>query len=238
VSGASACVDTPDGLQVFYRDQSQGIILGAVQSSAGWQYELVDGDRVTGSRTTGDVGFHIRALNLDSDVYLIYDSVLQINQQKQAVQEAVRLATRSTTLPEDWNYSTLDSYGGDVVIAGYDVGLINLAGHIKASWMASTGVSLPEADSIRYADLATPTKIGQISSGIFGTPAAPMQTDGKYILFNCQARLCSLNTTNRIISLVTASDVSKSGKVEWIKLGATQYALAGINGKLIGYKLK
>jgi len=238
VSGASACVDTPDGLQVFYRDQSQGIILGAVQSSGTWQYELVDGDRVTGSRTTGDVGFHMRALNIDSEVYLIYDSVLQLNQQKQPVQEAVRLATRSSALPEDWTYSTLDSYGGDIVIAGYDVGLTNLAGHVKASWMASTGVSLPDADSIRYVDLAIPTKIGQISSGIFGTPAAPMQTDGKYILFNCQARLCSLNTTNRIISLVTASDVSKSGTVEWIKLGATKYALAGINGKLISYKLK
>ena len=96
MSGASACVDTPDGLQVFYRDQSQGIILGAVQSSGGWQYELIDGDRVTSGRTTGDVGFHIRALNIDSDVYLIYDSVLQINQQKQPVQEAVRLATRGS----------------------------------------------------------------------------------------------------------------------------------------------
>ena len=238
VSGASACVDTPDGLQVFYRDQSQGIILGAVQSSGGWQYELIDGDRVTSGRTTGDVGFHIRALNIDSDVYLIYDSVLQINQQKQPVQEAVRLATRGSALPEDWNYSTLDSYGGDVVIAGYDVGLVNLAGHIKASWMASTGLSLPDADSIRYADVSSPTKIGQVSSGMFGTPAAPMQTDGKYILFNCQARLCSLNTTSRIISLVTTSDVASSGKVEWINLGTSKYALAGINGKLIAYKLK
>ena len=212
--------------------------MGAVQSSGGWQYELIDGDRVTSGRTTGDVGFHIRALNIDSDVYLIYDSVLQINQQKQPVQEAVRLATRGSALPEDWNYSTLDSYGGDVVIAGYDVGLVNLAGHIKASWMASTGLSLPDADSIRYANVSSPTKIGQVSSGMFGTPAAPMQTDGKYILFNCQARLCSLNTTSRIISLVTTSDVASSGKVEWINLGTSKYALAGINGKLIAYKLK
>jgi hypothetical protein len=180
----------------------------------------------------------MRALNINSDVYLIYDSVLQINQQKQPVQEAVRLATRSSTLPEDWAYSTLDSYGGDVVIAGYDVGLMSLANHVKASWMASTGVSFPDADGIRYADLATPTKIGQVSSGIFGTPAAPIQTDGQYILFNCQARLCSLSTASRIISLVTASDVSKSGKVEWIKLGTTKYALAGVNGKLMSYKLK
>ena len=238
VSGASACVDTPDGLQVFYRDQSQGIILGAVQSSGGWQYELIDGDRVTSGRTTGDVGFHIRALNIDSDVYLIYDSVLQINQQKQPVQEAVRLATRGSALPEDWNYSTLDSYGGDVVIAGYDVGLVNLAGHIKASWMASTGLSLPDADSIRYADVSSPTKIGQVSSRMFGTPAAPMQTDGQNILFNCQARLCNLNTISRIISLVTVSNVSNTGKVEWINLGGSKYALAGINGKLIVYKLK
>ncbi len=31
VSGANACVDTPDGVQIFYRDQSEGILLGAVQ---------------------------------------------------------------------------------------------------------------------------------------------------------------------------------------------------------------
>ena len=42
----------------------------------------------------------MRALNIDSDIYLIYDSVLQINQQKQPVQEAVRLATRGRSYPQ------------------------------------------------------------------------------------------------------------------------------------------
>ena len=67
VSGANACVDTADGLQIFYRDNSEGILLAAVQlgSTIGsWEYQVVDGDRTTNGRTTGDVAFHLKALNI------------------------------------------------------------------------------------------------------------------------------------------------------------------------------
>ena len=61
VSVANTCIATTSTVQVFYRDESQGVLLGAVKSkTVPWRYELVDGDRKTDGRTTGDVGFHLR----------------------------------------------------------------------------------------------------------------------------------------------------------------------------------
>ena len=70
VNVSNACVATASGLQVFYRDDSQGILLGALQSGKTWQYELVDGDRKTEGRTTGDVGFHLAATAVGKSVHL------------------------------------------------------------------------------------------------------------------------------------------------------------------------
>jgi hypothetical protein len=50
---SNACVATAGGIQVFYRDESQGILLGATKAKGAskWSYELVDGDRKTEGRT-------------------------------------------------------------------------------------------------------------------------------------------------------------------------------------------
>ena len=75
VSISNACVATAGGVQVFYRDESQGILLGAtkIAGSSNWKYELVDGDRKTDGRSIGDVGFHLKALFSGKKTYLVYD---------------------------------------------------------------------------------------------------------------------------------------------------------------------
>ncbi|MEN9679059.1 MAG: hypothetical protein RLZ57_188, partial [Actinomycetota bacterium] len=79
VSVSNACVITKEGIQVFYRDESQGILLGAIKTpGTEWEYELVDGDRKTDGRTEGDVGFHLNAINTGGKTYLIYDSVTSV----------------------------------------------------------------------------------------------------------------------------------------------------------------
>jgi len=46
VSVSNACAITSEGIQVFYRDETQGVLLGAYKNFNGdWNYELVDGDR-------------------------------------------------------------------------------------------------------------------------------------------------------------------------------------------------
>ena len=239
VSGANACVDTPDGIQIFYRDQSEGIILAAVQlgSTVGtWSYQVVDGDRTTNGRTTGDVGFHLKAMNIGRSVYLLYDSVLQVNQQKQALQGEVRLATRASAYPEDWKYSALDTYGGEVAVAGYDVALSLNGKVVSGVWMAASGTSIPNPNQLRYMDITDTGAVISASTDIYGTPSAPLTTDGAHTLFNCQNRLCAINNADQTVSLVTTSDLSTSFGASWVTINKIRYALVGVGGKLQLFK--
>lgn len=245
VSGANACVDTPDGLQIFYRDQSQGIILGAlalpntIATQPVWSYELVDGDRATNGRTTGDVGFHMSALNIGHNVYLLYDSIQQVNQQKQAIAGEVRLATRASAYPEDWQYQSLDSVSGPVAVAGYDVSLTNLGGDIKAAWFAANTLSLPNPSALRYMDITHNSTVSQADTSTYGIPQAPINISNQDILFNCQDRLCAFNNSSQSTQLVTTSDISNSANVYWITINKLKYALVGVGGALkLFYPLK
>ena len=236
VSVANACVSTPAGLQVFYRDDSQGILLGATKVADKWSYELVDGDRDTNGRTTGDVGFHIKATSVGSNVSLFYDSTLQVNQDKTPTRGEVRLATRSTIYPEDWAYSTPDPAGNGTTIAGFDVALFQNKGIVSASWLAATGISALTADQIRWTTLGANPTISNTPSDFFGAPGPALATDGTKILFSCQSRLCSANTLTKGISLVSNLDFSNSKSFSWISLAGQQYALAGANGALRLFK--
>ena len=239
VSGANACVDTPDGIQIFYRDQGEGIILAAVQlgSTVGtWSYQVVDGDRTTNGRTTGDVGFHLKAINVGRSVYLLYDSVLQVNQQKQALQGEVRLATRSSAYPEDWKYSALDTYGSDIAVAGYDVAFSLNGKVLSGVWMAASGTSIPNPNQLRYMDITDNGGVVSASTDIYGTPSAPLTTDGAHTLFNCQNRLCAINNSDQTVSLVTTADLSTSLGASWITINKIRYALVGVGGKLQLFK--
>ena len=94
VSVANACIATASTVQVFYRDETQGVLLGAVKTkTSSWKYELVDGDRKTDGRTTGDVGFHLQAIFDGAKTYLAYDSVVSMNQKKEITSGAIRIAS-------------------------------------------------------------------------------------------------------------------------------------------------
>ncbi len=236
VSVSNACVVTTAGLQVFYRDDSQGILLGATKVAGKWNYELVDGDRATDNRTTGDVGFHLKATSVGNNVYLFYDSVLQVNQDKTPTQGEIRFATRQTAYPEDWVYSTTDPAGGATTIAGYDIAITANKGVISGAWLASSGISLPKADQVRWATLTGTTLVANAPSDNFGTPSAAIATDGTKILYNCQDRLCAMNTTDKSISLVSTLDFSNTARFDWITLNNQKYAIAGVNGALRLFK--
>lgn len=239
VSGASACVDTVDGLQIFYRDQSQGIILAAVQlgSTIGnWEYQVVDGDATVNGRTTGDVGFHLKALNIGRSIYLLYDSILQVNQQRQALQGEVRLATRASAYAEDWKYSALDTYGGEIAVAGYDVALALVGRDVSGVWMATSGPSIPNPNQLRVMDITNNGPVISASTDIYGTPNAPLSTDGIHSLFNCQNRLCAINNADQTVSLVTTSSLENSLGATWVTINKVRFALVGVGGKLQLFK--
>ena len=195
VSVSNACANTPQGLQVFYRDESQGILLGAVKTSNGWVYEIVDGDKTSEGRTTGDVAFHLSATSNKNTVYLIYDSVLTINSNRDATSGEVRLAIRKTVFPEDWRYQTLDGPDNGNAVAGYATAIFNNRGRITAAWLVSRGDSLPNPSNVSYVEIGETTFPSSIDNSKFGDPSAPMHMDSKGITFGCQNRLCEAPLT-------------------------------------------
>lgn len=238
VSVANACVASASAVQVFYRDESQGVLLGAVRTKgAAWKYELVDGDRKTDGRTTGDVGFHLQAIFDGTTTYVAYDSVISMNQKKEMTAGAVRVATRTSVEATAWQYQTLDISTDDALIFGFDVALAKTSSGVFATWLAASAASAPKANQLRWASLENPTKISKITTENFGTPGEFMTTDGKTIIFNCQERLCALDTSKKdlgqsAIRLVSSTQGSEPTQSAWVTVNKVKYVLATINGKL------
>jgi hypothetical protein len=238
VSVANACVASANTVQVFYRDDSQGVLLGATKTRGNsWRYELVDGDRKTDGRTTGDVGFHVQAIFDGNTTYVAYDSVVSMNQKKEITSGAIRIATRSAIEPTAWQYQTLDISTDEATIFGFDVALARTSAGVFATWLAASAASAPKPDQIRWTWLKDSTKIYKLTTENFGTPDKYLATDGRTIIFNCQERLCALDTSKRdlgqsAIRLVSSTQGSEPTQSAWVTVNKVKYVLATINGKL------
>ena len=238
VSVANACVATASSVQVYYRDETQGVLLGAVKTRIStWKYELVDGDRKTDGRTTGDVGFHLQAIFDGSKTYVAYDSVVSMNQKKEITSGAIRIATRTGIEPRDWAYQTLDISTDDASIFGFDVALAKVNGDVMATWLAASTATAPKPNQVRWALLSDPTKISRLTTENFGTPGEYLATDGRTIIFNCQERLCALDTSKKdlgqsAIRLVSSTQGSEPTQSAWVTVNKVKYLLATVNGKL------
>ena len=235
VSVSSACAVTASGVQVFYRDESQGILLGAVKDKLDWRYEIVDGDKDTEDRTTGDVAFHLKATTVGKKIHLIYDSVRGFDMDRNVTRSEMRYATRSSAFVEDWTYKTLDIPGNGVSVAGYDVAIFNGARGINTGWFTGTGASFPNPDQVRY-QLFGATSFTDAKSVEYGVPNSPIVMDDRTIMFGCQLRLCALNQANRSVSLISNGTVQEGSLSSWITLNKIRYAVAGVSGKLTLFK--
>ena len=238
VSVSNACVASASAIQVFYRDESQGVLLGAVKTKAlGWTYEMIDGDRTTDSRTTGDVGFHLQAIFNGSKTYLAYDSVVSMNQKKEITSGAIRVATRAGSDANTWSYQTLDISTDDATVFGYDVAMSKINSDVFITWLATSQTTFPKPNQLRWAFLSKPLEISKITTENFGTPGEYLSTDGKTILFNCQERLCAVDTTKKdqgraAISLIRSTQGSEPTQSTWVIVNKVKYVLAMVNGKL------
>jgi hypothetical protein len=238
VSLTNACVASASAVQVFYRDETQGVLLGAVKSKvAPWKYELVDGDRKTDGRTTGDVGFHLQAIFDGSKTYVAYDSVVSMNQKKEITSGAIRIATRTNIEPAAWAYQTLDISTDDAAVFGFDVALAKVNGDVMATWLAASTATAPKPNQVRWVLLSESTNISKLTTENFGTPGEFMTTDGKTIIFNCQERLCALDTSKKdlgqaAIRLVSSTQGSEPTQSAWVTVNKIKYLLATVNGKL------
>ena len=234
VSISNACVVTPAGIQVFYRDESQGVLLGAykLNTSNKWIYEQVDGDRKTDGRTTGDVGFHLAAGFDGKSTYVLYDSVLVINQKKEATSGAIRLATRTEIDPTKWVYRTLEESSESLAMTGYDVALSVTTKGAFAMWLGASPTTIPKPNQIRTAVIAPKLSVKTFDTPKYGTPNRWIQTNGTAALFNCEDRLCTIDFATKKISLITGSSAINGVSGKWLTVAGKRVVVAHIDGNL------
>jgi hypothetical protein len=237
VSVSNTCVATSDGLQVFYRDESQGILLGATLTKNGWVYEIVDGDREQNGRTTGDVGFRIKSATIGKSTYLIYDSVLTLSSSGVATQGEVRIATRNSIYPEDWKYRTLDGPDNGVPVAGYDVAIVGAGKNVAAAWLSASGNSLPNPDLVRFMILDQDKEPITLTAKSLGMPGKPLIIDDFGMFYGCENRICSTDTYGVTQKLITASTLQGVQESATFKAKGKRFLVTSIEGKLVSYRI-
>ena len=231
VSVTNACSVSNNVIQVFYRDESQGILLGAVKENGKWIYEIVDGDKDTEDRTTGDVAFHMKSVTVGKKISLIYDSVKGFDAEKNITKGEVRYASRSTSASSDWEYKTLDAPSERTYAVGYDVTILNTTKGLMTSWFIASGFTYPNPDQVKYQDVNA-VSVVSVKADEFGTLNSSISADEKMVLFSCELRLCAVNKTSKAVNLVSKNTIQKGAQVNWITVDKTKYAMAGVSGKL------
>jgi len=228
VNVSNACAATTQGLQVFYRDDSQGILLGATLLKSGWSYEIVDGDKTTGGRSDGDVAFHLAAVTTGKKIHLLYDSVLAAPEKK-PIQGDIRYATRGTISPLDWQYTTVELGKREMPVAGFDLGLGLDGSSIRAIWYASSATTVSKADRIHWTDLTSPGVVSEFVPT--SSPVSPISLSASTAIYGCEDRLCSLDLITKKSTLANDTAVDKSMAASWVKIKNRDYAFANVDGK-------
>ena len=236
VSVSNACAITPSGISVFYRDESQGVLLGANKrvDTTKWSYELIDGDRKTDNRSTGDVAFHLAAYVSKSTTHIIYDSVLEINQKREITSGEVRYASRTGISPNSWNYRTLDQAVNELPVAGFDVAIGKEGSGIRMVWISANSSSAPVPNQIRSTFVGDTKKIATANTDGFGTPGASITLDNGQLIFNCELRLCSMDLTkaNNPIRLVSSTQTKEPGRGVFVTVEKKRFLLAAIDRRI------
>jgi hypothetical protein len=236
VSISSACAITASGVSVFYRDESQGILLGATKriNTTKWVYELIDGDRKTDNRSTGDVAFHLAAYVVSSTTHIIYDSVLVINQKRDITSGEVRYATRAGVSPNTWSYTTLDQAENGIPVAGFDVAIAPEKAGIRMVWIAAGTNSAPVPNQIRSTFVGKTKDIATATIDGFGTPGARITLQNGELILNCEMRLCSMNLSlpNSPIRLVSSIQTTEPSHGVFVTIDKKKFLLVALDRRI------
>ncbi|MGI9225963.1 MAG: fibronectin type III domain-containing protein, partial [Candidatus Nanopelagicaceae bacterium] len=163
--------------------------------------------------------------------YVIYDSVLVVNQKKDATAGEIRLASRDGSAANTWIYETLDSPNNTASVLGYDVAINKAGGKLIASWLAASGATLPNPSQIRVHVIDGETTVYTTTK--YGVPNAPLNLNGTTLVVSCQKRLCALDTITKKISLISGWQSDDPIQNSWITVSGVRYLVAGINGQLV-----
>jgi hypothetical protein len=182
VSVSNACAITKGEVLVFYRDESQGILLGATRKDKDWRYEIIDGDKDSENRATGDVAFDLSATVANDIIYLLYDSVFAVDNDKNVKSGAIRLATRESANLNGWNYVSLDGTNSDTHIAGYAVIINSQHNIVTAAWIVKKMNT--KHTEVKYLTLSKNEVASNIKSNNFGDFDKPLKIVNANLFFS------------------------------------------------------
>ena len=182
----------------------------------------------------GDVGFHLKAAFNGGKTFVIYDSVLTINQRKQATSGEVRVASRDTFSRAPWSYYNLDSTGENTPVPGYDISISKSILGITASWLIASPASAPNPAKIRWSLIQANPQQNVATTESYGAPGKYLNTDGTATAFNCAERLCVLDHSRKVptLSLVSPYQDEDGISSAWVVIDRTRYLVTGANGQL------
>jgi hypothetical protein len=230
VSVSNGCAVTKEGLQVFYRDESQGILLGAINKDNKWKYEIVDGDRDSSGRTTGDVAFDLSVLAQKDSVYLLYDSVLSLNTNKDVTSSEMRLAVRDSARSENWSYKTLNEPKFESMVVRFATALSVLNKHVKAAWLETQFYPMTSHTLLIISDLKNQNNLSKVAAPEFGNFGGPLKLESSQAFFSCGRRLCSTDLS-QVALLSRTLQVSDIGRI--IRYAKTSYLPFATDKRLV-----
>lgn len=226
VSISNGCAVTKKGLHVFYRDESQGILLGALYKGEGWEYEIVDGDLKSDGRTIGDVAFNLSVTSLEDQVYLLYDSVLSMHSNNVISSGEVRLAIKNVTVTQNWHYKTLDGSNSVSEIAGFATALAATRSSVKAAWLSARNGPINDPTSLKFVKIIDSELIKTMSSFELGEMGYPIRFLRSEISFACEKRLCGTSSSHTYL-INPHKPITSSG--DYFTLGDRIYFPIAVN---------
>jgi hypothetical protein len=130
----------------------------------------------------------------------------------------------------------LDTSGGGVAVAGYDLSLNKTSAGVIATWLTASGVSLPKPTQIRWDNLSDAAPPATLTSDGYGLPSSPLSIDDRTLAFGCQDRICTTDLKSTAgkgaISLVSNFQSSVPIDSDWVTVNKVRYAVASVAGKL------
>ena len=224
-------------LHIFYTDLTNKDLKYALYNGKSFKYETVDGDglvaqdykEVNRIRGASDVSV--------SNACSVNNNIIQVfyRDESQGILLGAVKENRSTSASLDWEYKTLDAPSERTYAVGYDVTILNSAKGLMAGWFTSSGFTYPNPDQVKYQDINAASVVS-VKADEFGTLHSSISADEKMILFSCELRLCVVNRSNKVVNLVSKNSIQKGAQINWVTVGKTKYAIAGVSGKLTLFK--
>jgi len=108
---------------------------------------------------------------------------------------------------------------------------------VRATWLATSANSFPVPNQIRWVSLYQPQKISSITTENFGVPGPDLSSETNLTVFNCQERLCAIDTNKTdkgqgAIMLVISNQNSNQIASAWVTINKVKHLLAAVDNKL------